>query len=126
MNEFDPNKVALNCNLDETVADLGTELKCTLDKLAPLESCSISLRPKMPWYTKKMAQYKAKVRRREKGGLNISYHLAGWHSKHQELYYWKLNNKKKEIIRTQISDNTNNSKKLHALINNLTTKPNPI
>ena len=66
MSEFDPNKVALNCNLDETVANLGIELRRTLDKLAPLKRCSVSLRPKKPWYNKEMAQNKAKVRRREK------------------------------------------------------------
>ena len=127
MNEFDPNKAALNCNLEETVADLGTELKHTLDKLAPVKNCSVSLRPKMPWYTNEMAQYKAKVRRREKKWLKYKLPSCWLAFKNtRNSYYGRLNNKKKEIIRIQISDSTNNSKKLYVLINNLTTKPNPI
>ena len=127
MNEFDPNKVALNCNLEETVANLGIELKHTLDKLAPLKRCSISLRPKMPWYDKEMAQHKAKVRRKEKRWIRYKLPSCWIEFKNtRNSYYGRLNHKKKEIIRTQITDNTNNSKKLYALITNLTTKPNPI
>ena len=98
INEFNPDNVALSCNLDGTVANLGQEFKCTLEKLAPLIKCSNSLRPKMPWYDREMAQHKTMVRQREKKWLR--YKLPScWTAfkKTRNSYYGRLNNKKKEI-----------------------------
>ena len=97
MSEFDPDKVALNCNLDEAVANLGTELRRTLDKLAPLKRCSISIRPKKPWFNKEMAPNKAKVRRREKRQLKYRL-LSCWTAfkNTRNSYYGRLKRKRKQ------------------------------
>ena len=62
----------------------------------------------------------------KRGGLNISY-LHGWtaYKKTRNTYYGKLNTKKKTVLTEQIDECAGDSKKLHTLISNLTTKPDP-
>ena len=62
MNEFNPKNVELSSNLDAVVTLLGKEFKHTLDKLAPVKKCSVSLKAKMPWLDKDMAKHKAMMR----------------------------------------------------------------
>ena len=64
--EFNPDNVELSTNLDEAVASLGKEFRCTLNRLAPVKKCSVSLKPKMPWFDREMAQHKAMMRCCEK------------------------------------------------------------
>ena len=73
-----------------------------------------------------MALHKAYMRHCEKRWLKHKLPSC-WTAfkKVRNSYYGKLNQKKKIVIRQQITDCANDSKKLHALISNLTTKPTP-
>ena len=124
--EFNPDNIELSNNLDSVVTSLGLEFKRTLDKLAPITKCSISLKPKMPWYDREMTNHKAMMRRREKKWLKYKLDSC-WtaYKMTRNTYYGRLNTKKKSVLSQQITECANDSKKLHALINNLTTKPNP-
>ena len=108
------------------VTSLGKEFKCTLDKLSPVKKCSVSLKAKMPWFDKDMAKHKAMMRHHEKKWLK--YKLPScWtaYKNTRNMYYGKLNAKKKMVLTEQIAECANDSKKLHTLISNLTTKPDP-
>ena len=123
--EFQPENAELNTNLDEAVTNLGMEFKCTLDKLSPVKKCSVSFKPKMPWYDKEMAQHKARMRCCEK--RRPKYKLPScWIALKQarNSYYGKLNIKKKMVLKDQIAECASDSKRLYALIRNLTTEPN--
>ena len=124
--EFNPSNVPLTNNLEADVESLATEFRRVLDTLAPEKNCSVSLRPKKPWFNKELAVEKAKVRRREKKW--IRYKLPStWtaYKKTRNSYYARLNNSKKTNIREQIMDCSDDSKKLFSLITNLTNKPEP-
>ena len=69
--EFDPAKVTLINNLEADVESLSRELQRVLDTLAPVKDCSVSLKPKKPWFNKELAVEKAKVRHLEKKWLKI-------------------------------------------------------
>ena len=80
----------------------------------------------MPWFDKEMAQHKARMRHREKSWLKYKLPLCRTIFKQsRNTYYGKLNTKKKMVLKEQIAECASDSKKLHALISNLTTKPNP-
>ena len=116
----------LTANLESDVEALSKEFRRVLDTLAPVESCSVSLKPKKPWFNKDHAVEKAKVRHHKKKWFK--YKLSStWtaYKKVRNSYYAKLNNSKKSHIQNQITDCTNDSKKLFSLITNLTTKPKP-
>ena len=124
--EFNSDKVELSTNLDEAVASLGKEFKHTLDKLTPVKKFSVSLKAKMPWFDREMAQHKAMMRCCEKRWLK--YKLPScWttYKQTRNTYYGKLNTKKKTVLTEQIAECAGDSKKLHTLISNLTTKLNP-
>ena len=126
MKEFNPKNVELNTNLDAVVTSLGEEFKHTLDKLAPVKKCSISLKTKMPWYDREMAKHKAMMRCYEKKWLK--YKLPSCWTAFKNIrnrYYARLNTKKKTVLTEQIAECATDSKKLYSLINNLTTKPDP-
>ena len=124
--EFKAENVMLSANLNDSVASLSKEFNRMMEKLAPVKKCSISLKPKKPWFNKDLATEKAKVRHHEKKGLKHKL-PATWtaYTKVRNSYYGKLNSNKKAIIRQQISDCANDSKKLYSLISNLTSKPMP-
>ena len=63
--------VSLNPNL-ELVQSFNTELKWTLDKLAPEKETKLSLKTKCPWYSQEQKLHKAKVRRLEQKWLKHS------------------------------------------------------
>ena len=121
--EFNPNKVHLTTNLEESMQSLNTELTRVLNTLAPEKEKRISLKTKCPWYDHEMKELKWKVRRLEKKWLRYKLDSC-WmaYKKAWNSYYYKLNTKKKDTIRAKINDCTNDSRKLHKLINNL-TKP---
>ena len=96
MKEFNPTNVELSTNLDTVVTSLSKEFKRTLDKLAPVKKCSISLKTKMPWFDSEMAKHKAMMRRHEKKWLK--YKLSSNWTAFKSIrnrYYAKLNTKKK-------------------------------
>ena len=121
--EFNPSKVHLTTNLEESMQSLNTELTRVLNTLAPEKEKRISLKTKHPWYNQEMKELKQKVERLEKKWLRYKLDSC-WmaYKKAQNSYYHKLNAKKKDTIRAKINDCTNDSRKFHKLINNL-TKP---
>ena len=124
--EFNPANVTLTSNLEADVESLSTEFRRVLDTLAPVKNCSVSLKPKKPWFNKELAVEKAKVRRHEKKWLK--YKLSStWtaYKKVRNSYYAHLNNSKKTNICKQITDCSDDSKKLYSLVTNLTNKPEP-
>ena len=97
-----------------------------LNTLAPIKQCSVSLKPKKPWFNKDLAEHKARMRCHEKKWLRHKLTLT-WkaYTKVRNSYYGRLNHNKKTIIMQQITDCANDSKKLYSLVSNLTTKPAP-
>ena len=124
--EFNPANVTLTSNLAADVESLATEFRRVLDTLAPVKNCSVSLKPKKPWFNKELAVEKAKVRCHGKKWLKHKL-SSTWtaYKKIRNLYYAHLNNSKKRNIREQIMDCSDDSKKLFSLVTNLTNKPEP-
>ena len=50
--EFNHSNITLTSNLEEDVESLATELRRVLDTLTPVKNCSVSLKPKKPWFNK--------------------------------------------------------------------------
>ena len=114
--EFNHSNVTLTSNLEEDVESLARELRRVLDTLTPVKNCSVSLKPKKPWFNKELAVEKARVRRREKKWLK--YKLSStWTAYKRTInsYYAQLNNNKKKNIREQIMDSYDDSKKTFLL-----------
>ena len=121
--EFRPENVPLSSKLEEIVLKLNNELTCTLNTLAPLKTQKINLRPKKPWYDMEMKTHKRQMRKMEKKWLKHKsepYWVA--YKKCRNSYYGKLNFKKKVTLRHKLVECNKDSKKIHTLINNLTTK----
>ena len=104
------------------MCSLNTELRRVLDTLAPEQEKKVSLKTKQPWYNQEMRILKRKVRKLEKKWMKYKLDSC-WmaYKKARNSYYYKLNAKKKDTIRTRIDEFSNDSRKLHKL-NNL-TKP---
>ena len=124
--KFKPDNVLLSTNLEDSIMSLSTEFRWMLNTLAPLKICSVSLKPKKPWFNKDLAEHKARMRCHEKKWLRHKL-TSTWkaYTKVRNSYYSKLNHNKKTIIMQQITDCTNDSKKLYSLVSNLTTKLAP-
>ena len=104
------------------VDSLDKELVRIQDEAAPLKRCTISLRCKNPWYDQEMKELKHRVRKREPKW--IKYELDScWQAYKvvRNTYYARLNNKKKNVLKSSIENCSKDSCKLHALISNLTT-----
>ena len=113
MKEFNPKNVELSTNLDAVVTSLGEEFKHTLDMLAPVKKCSISLKAKMPWFDREMAKHKAMMRCHEKKWLK--YKLPScWtaYKNTRNRYYVKLNTKKKVVLTEQIAECAKDSQEI--------------
>ena len=125
--EFKPENVPLSSKLEEIVPKLNTELACTLDTLAPLTRRKINLRPKNPWYDMELKSHKRQMRKLEKKWLK---HKTDpyWttYKACRNSYYSRLKFKKKVTLRSKFAECNKNSKKIHTLINNLTTKQQPL
>ena len=124
--EFNPANVLLTSNLKADVESLSKESRRVLETLAPVKNCSVSLKPKKPWSNKELVAEKAKVRSHEKKWLRHKLPLT-WtaYKKVRNSYYTKLNNSKNTNICKQITDCSDDSKKLYSLVTNLTNKPEP-
>ena len=59
------DNLTLSGNLEEMVESLDKELVRIQDELAPLKKCTISLRPKKPWYNHEIKELKHTVRKHE-------------------------------------------------------------
>ena len=116
--EFNPANVTLTSNLEADVESLSKEFRRVLDTLAPVKNCSVSLKPKKPWFNKELAVEKAKVRCHEKKWLKYKLSLT-WtaYKKVRNSYYARLNNSKKTNICKQITDCSDDSKKLYSSSN---------
>ena len=122
--EYNEDNMSLNPNLEELVQSFNTELKWTLDKLAPEKETKLSLKTKHPWYSQEQKAHKAKVRRLEQKWLKHKLDSC-WEAYKSERnkYYAILKCKKTECYRTKVQDCKGDSCKLHQLVNSLTSKP---
>ena len=93
------------------------------DTLAPLKECKVNLRAKQPWYNSDMKILKRKVHKYKKKWLKYKLESL-WvaYKKVRNSYFGLLNQKKKGSIQDRIQECTKDSRKLHALVSNLTTK----
>ena len=64
-NIINVDNLTLSGNLGEMVDSLDKELVRIQDEAAPLKRCTISLRPKNPWYDQEMKELKHRVRKHE-------------------------------------------------------------
>ena len=123
INELNTNNLELTNKLDTLNKSLSTELTRVLNTLAPEKECKINLRTKRPWYDADLKEHKRQVRRLEKKWLkykNEGCHIA--FKKCRNSYYGKLNAKKKSVLQSKFQDCGKDSRKIHALMTNLTTK----
>ena len=123
--EFTLDKQSLNgkLDLDCLVSALNSELSRVLDTLAPLKECKVNLRAKQPWYDQEMKALKRKMRKYEKKWLKYKLDSL-WvaFKKVRNSYYGLLNRKKRTTLQDKIQDCTGDSRRLHKLVSNLTTK----
>ena len=121
--EFNPDNVDLTGKLDTLVSSFNTELRRVYDTLAPQKEIKVNLRPKQPWYDQEIKTLKRKVCKYEKKWLKYKMDSL-WiaYKKVRNSYYGTLNAKKKAVLQVKIHNCTKDSRKLHALVNNLTTK----
>ena len=126
IDEFKPENVPLSSKLEELVLEFNNELTHTLNELAPLKKQKINLRPKNPWYDMEVKAHKRLMRKMEKKWLKHKLESC-WvaYEKCRNSYYGKLNFKKKAMLRHKFAECSKDSKKIHKLVNNLTTKQQP-
>ena len=123
LDELDTNNLDLTDKLDTLTKTLTTELTRVLNALAPEKECKVNLRTKRPWYDADLKEHKCQVRRLEKKLLkykNEGCHIA--FKKCCNSYYGKLNAKKKGVLQSKFQDCGKDSREIHALMTNLTTK----
>ena len=122
--EYNEDNITLSTNLEEIAQSFNTELKCTLDKLAPEKVTKLSLKTKCPWYSQEQRRHKTKVRRLEqkwfKHRLNSCWHT---YKSERNKYYAILKQKKIECYKTKVQECKGDSHKLHQLVSSLTSKP---
>ena len=121
--EFNPDNMDLTGKLDTLVSSFNTEPRRVYDTLAPQKEIKVNLRPKQPWYDQEIKTLKRKVCKYEKKWLKYKMDSL-WiaYKKVRNSYFGLLNAKKKAVVQGKIHKCTKDSRKLHALVNNLTTK----
>ena len=121
--ELQPTNVLLTNNLEKSMSSLNMELQWVLNTLAPEQEKKVSFKTNQPWYDKEIAGLKHKVWKPEKKWTKYKLDSC-WqaYKKSRNSYYYLLNSKKKESIRSKIDECSTDSQKLHQPINNL-TKP---
>ena len=117
------HNVDLTGKLDTLVSSFNTELRRVYDTLAPQKETKVNLRPKQPWYDQEIKMLKRKVCKYEKKWLKYKIDSL-WiaYKKVRNSYFGIFNAKKKAVLQSKISDCTKDSRKLHTLVNNLTTE----
>ena len=93
---YNTDNVPLSDNLEEMVAYLNKELVRVQDELAPVKKCTMSLRPKKPWYDQEMKTLKRAMCKNVRGRW-IKYGLDScWkaYKVTRNCYYAKLTSKK--------------------------------
>ena len=110
-------------SLDTIVKSLDEELTRVVNTLAPIKMVNTNLRSKKPWYDNDMKQHKRRVRKLEKKWLKYKLDSC-WiaYKKCRNSYFGKLNAKKKDTLKNKFAECTHDTKWLHALVANLTTK----
>ena len=122
LNEFNTNSVELTDKLDTLTHSLKTEFTRVLKTLAPEKVCKVNLRLKKPWYDTDLKDHKHQVRKLEKKWLKYKNEgcLTAYKKCHN-CYYGKLNTKK-SVLQFKFQDCGKDSRRLHVLMSNLTTK----
>ena len=59
--EYNEDNMSRNPNLEELVQSFNTELKWTLDKLAPEKETKLLLKTKCPWYSQEQKHTKQRL-----------------------------------------------------------------
>ena len=123
MEEFMLDNNKLNGKLECLVSSLNGELSRVYDTLAPLKECKVNLRAKQPWYDQHMKALKRKMHKYEKKWLKYKLDSL-WvaFKKVRNSYYGLLNIKKGTTLQDKIQECTKDSRRLHKLVSNLTTK----
>ena len=108
---------------------LENTLRKALDKHAPLQTKSVMNRQRAPWFTEEVREMKKQIRCREKlwrkyssDDLWTAFKVVKWQ------YKTSIRKSKNEIISAKIQDCKGDTRKLYALVSNLTGKNlvNPI
>ena len=99
--EYNEDNMSLNPNLEELVQSFNTELKQTLDKLAPEKETKLLLKTKCPWYSQEQKAHKAKVRRLEQKWLKHKLDSCWEAYKSERNKYAILKCKKMECYKTK-------------------------
>ena len=123
MEEFTLDNNKLNGKLECLVSSLNGELSRVYDTLVPLKDCKVNLRAKQPWYDQQMKALKRKVCKYEKKWLKYKLDSL-WvaFKKVRNSYYGLLNIKKRTTLQEKIQECTKDSRRLHKVVSNLTTK----
>ena len=123
LDEFKGDNIKLTNKLNTLNSSLTTKIRRVLDTLAPEEDCKVNLRNKKPWYDAALKEHKCQLRTLEKKwhkykneGCLIAF------KKCHNSYYGRLNAKKKGVLQSKFQDCGKDSRKIHALMTNLTTK----
>ena len=109
--------------LDTQVEKLENTLKGSLDKHAPLQTKSVMNRQKVPWFTEEVREMKKRMKCREKLWRKYSNDDLWKAFKVVRLQYkTSIRKAKNIIISDKIQDCKRDTKKLYALVSNLTGK----
>ena len=121
------DNVTLSDKLDTIVNTFDKELTRVANTLALVKTINTNLRCKRPWYDNDMKQHKRRVRKLERKWLKYKLDSC-WmaYKKCRNSYYGRLNAKKKDALKRKFAEYTCDTKKLHALVANLTTKQTPV
>ena len=94
---YNTDNVPLSDNLEQMVEDLNKELVRMQDELAPIKKCTISLRPKKPWYNQEMKILKTAMCKHERRWIRYCLDSC-WkaYTVTRNCYYAKLTSKKKK------------------------------
>ena len=116
-------------DLESWVTQFEESLSSALDKYAPAQTKMISERSKVPWFTKRVKEFKQKTRHREKlwrkykrKDLWLAFKVA------RQDYHKSLNDAKMMVICNKVLECGPDMRKLYAVVNGLlgTTKCNPL
>ena len=102
---------------------LGNNLRSAIDKLAPLKSRNIMVRPTNPWFNNEIRDKKKKMRKQEKKWRKYNMESDLKSFKSERLKYREMLKKAREVsIAEKVRECGNDSKKLYTLVNNLTCR----